>query len=125
MDDADIVCCFEAGRDADGELDGLLDRDGPTREPVTERVSLDVLEDEVLAAVVLFDAVDPRDVRMVELGERLALALEPLEPGRIRRQLVGERLDGDVTVEPCVSRDGRPRPYRHGRARRESRRGRS
>ena len=41
---------------------------------------------------------------MVQRGERLRLALEPGDPVRIGGERVGQDLDGDVAIEPRVTR---------------------
>ena len=51
------------------------------------------------------EAVDVGDVRMIEGGEQLGLALKTGEPFAVLRQLGGEHLDGHVAVElrvPCT-----------------------
>jgi hypothetical protein len=47
---------------------------------------------------------DLRDVRMVERGQRLRLALEAGHALRIAGELVGENFQRDVTVELGVAR---------------------
>ena len=51
----------------------------------------------------LADAEDRHDVRVVELGDRLRLALEPPEPLRVEVDVV-DHLDGDVAAERLLHR---------------------
>ena len=51
----------------------------------------------------VLEAVDRRDVRMVERGEDLRLALEAREPLGIARERVGQNLQRDVAVELGVA----------------------
>ena len=48
------------------------------------------------------EVVDGEDVRVVELGHRLGLALEAGEPLRVLRHLLGQHLDGHIPLEPLV-----------------------
>ena len=56
----------------------------PARDALGERLALDELQDEGLRAAGLLEAVDVRNVRMVERGEHLRLALEARQPLRVR-----------------------------------------
>ena len=42
------------------------------------------------------------DVRVVEPGDRLGLALEPREPVVVGGQSFGQQLHRDAALEPCV-----------------------
>jgi len=65
---------------------------------------VDELEDEEAPALGFFEAVDGGDVRVVERGEHLRLALEPGEPVGIVDERVWKDLDGDVAIELRVAR---------------------
>ena len=52
----------------------------------------------------LLEAVDGRDVRMIQRGEHFGFALEPRQPLRIGRNGVGQHLDGDVALQVRVRR---------------------
>jgi hypothetical protein len=41
---------------------------------------------------------------MAEAGQRLRLAFEPLLPLRVGGNILGQDLDGDGAVKPCISR---------------------
>ncbi len=74
-----------------------------------EVLALDVLEDDVLTALVLATVDHRDDVRMAELGNRACLAAEALDVLLVRRELLVEDLDRDDSVEQPVMRvpDGR------------------
>jgi len=80
MNDAVRVRCLETESDLleDGEY--LPDAEPPPREKLLERITLHQLHDQARSAVGLFEAVERCDVRMVERGEQLRLALEALHP---------------------------------------------
>jgi len=53
-----------------------------------QRLAFHELHDEALVSVVLFEAVECGDVRMVELGEEPGFSLETLEPLFVSRELL-------------------------------------
>ena len=72
--------------DLDPEPKSLLERERTFREPVRERLPLQVLHDEVLGVAFPTHVVQSADVRVRELRDRLRLALEPLaDVGRCRQ----------------------------------------
>ena len=79
MDDAGLVRGFERLGHLLRDRQRLVDRDGAARDALREILALDQLHHERADAGRLFDAVQLRDVRMIERGERLRLALEPHE----------------------------------------------
>jgi hypothetical protein len=91
---------------------GDLSRDGqrlvrwhrPPRNPVGQRRTLDELHHERPRGSALFEAVDLRDVRMVQRREQLRLALEPGEPLGIVRERLEQHLDRNRAFEPRVAR---------------------
>ena len=104
MDDAVLVRRFERFRDLAGDVQRLRQWQRPGRDPTGERRPIDELEDEIPALVHDFDAVDRADVRMIERGEDLGLALEPRDAFGVACQGIGQRFDRDVPVEPRVAR---------------------
>ncbi len=68
---------------------------------VCQRGSLDQLQHQRPRPLGFLDAVDGGNVRVVETGEDLRLPREPGEPVRVRREVVGEDLQGDL-VPPGV-----------------------
>ncbi len=79
MNHTRFMCRLQRLRDLLGYWQGLIQRDRPLRDPVSERGPLDQLQDERPRPLGLLDAVDGGDVGMVEAGQDLRL---PLEPGQ-------------------------------------------
>ena len=104
MDDALLVRGFEGFGNLLRDRQRLVDRNRSLRDPVRERRPLDQLHDERLHAVRLLEAVDVRDVRMIERGEDLRLAFEPRQAIRIGGEEVRKHLQRDVAIEPRVPR---------------------
>ena len=68
-----------------------------------QRRTLDELHDQREAAAGLLDAVDLRDVRMVQRREDLGFALEAGQPFRIGREGRGKDLDRNAALQPGVA----------------------
>ncbi len=84
MDDPLLVRGLEGRRDLARDAERLVDGKRPARDALGQRLAFDELQDERLGAARLLEAVDVRNVRMVERGEDLGLALEARQPLRIR-----------------------------------------
>ena len=69
-----------------------------------EILALDQFHDERAHAAGFFEAVDVRDVRMVQRREGLRFACEPREPIGIARERVGQDFDRDVAIQLRVAR---------------------
>ena len=101
MDDAGFMGGLQCLRDLSGKRQRVFDRHRALRDAVGEGRTVNELQDERTGAVslVLFNAVDLRDVRMVEAGENLGFALEPGQPIGVSRERVGEDLQRDIAAE--------------------------
>ena len=86
-----------------------VDRDSALRDAVRQRGTLDQLHHERGRVVALLEPVNLRDVRMIQSGERLGLALESGETIRIVGERFGQYLDGDLASEVGVGRPIIPR----------------
>ena len=94
-------------QDPDGVLQGQL---ALAREPVPERLALDVRHDVEDGAVGLATVVQRQDRGMLELRRHLDLAQEPLGAER-GREIGAQHLDGDLPVVLQVLREiDRPHP---------------
>ena len=102
VDDALVVGLLERLRDLLGDLEGLVDGDRAPREPLLEVLPLDELEGEEGLPVGLLEPVDRGDVRVVEGGEEVGLALEAPQALFVLRHLGRQHLDRDVPVEVRV-----------------------
>jgi hypothetical protein len=74
------------------------------RDPLREILALDELHHEGVGTVGLFQAVDDRDVRMVQGRESLGFACETCKPFGVARKRVRQDLDRDVAIQFCVPR---------------------
>ena len=80
MDDPLLVRGFERLGNLRRDRQRLTDRDRRGRDPIGERRAIDQLHDQcVQRRPALFEAIDLRDVRMIEDGEQLRFATEPRE----------------------------------------------
>ena len=102
MDDALLVRGFERARDLPRVGDRVVDRHRPRRELLRQRLALDELEHERADAIRFDEAVNRRDVGMIECGERVRFLPQPRHPivvsGCVRR-LDGEHFECDIPVE--------------------------
>jgi hypothetical protein len=69
---------------------------------IQERRPLHELHDEGACVHRLLDAVDRRDVGMVERGQEAGLALEARHPLRVAAHVVGKDLEGHLAPEPGI-----------------------
>ena len=103
MDDPLLVRRLERLGDLARDRQRLLDRDRSARDPIGERRPFDQLEHQRLDAVGLLEAVDRRDVRMVERREHLRLALEARQPLGVGDERLGQHLERHLALEPGVA----------------------
>ena len=104
MDDALAVRLLERLGDLLGDLERLVDGDRAAREALLEVLAFDQLEGQERLPVGLLEPVDGGDVRVVERGEQVRLALEAREPVFVPRQLGRQHLDRDLAAEVAVGR---------------------
>ena len=99
MENAFFVCRVERVGHLPADIERFLERERPAFQSGAERFAPDELHDEQGRAAGLIEAVDRRNVGMVECRERLRLALEAREPVGIVREQSGKNLESDVTIE--------------------------
>ena len=105
MDDPLIVRRLERGRDLMRDLEGILHRHRAPPQPRREVFAVDELHDERAdgdAFMRVLDAVQLRDIWMVQGGERLRLAHESLQALGISGKLWAQKLQRDIAIEPRV-----------------------
>jgi len=93
---------FESLRDLLGERQRIGDRDRSGGQTIRKRLAFDVLKDQILLAVCLFEPVNTADIWVVERGEDFGFALEARKAIGVRREVGGQGLDGDLPVESCI-----------------------
>ena len=94
---------LECAEDAEGDLEGILERDLLAGDAVRERLAGEQLHDEIELAVGFGELVDVADVGMTDAGGGAGLANQPLAERAVVRNLA-DALDGDGPVEPVVVR---------------------
>ena len=82
----------------------LVERNCPARDPLRQVLTFDELEDERRDAVGLFEAVNVRDVRMVQRGEDLRFTTEAHQAIGIIRDRGQEDFNRDVAIQLRVAR---------------------
>ena len=104
VNDAPLVRRLQGLGNLPGDVEGLLHRKRTATEPLGEILALDEFEDQKRGAVHLLEAVDARDMRVVERGEHVRFAAETRQPVRVGRDLRTEHLDRHVPAKlrvPC------------------------
>jgi catechol 2,3-dioxygenase-like lactoylglutathione lyase family enzyme len=100
MHDAVLVRGFERFGDLLGHRQGFVQRKGSLRDALGERRAVDELQHQGA----IFDAVDLRDVRMVERGQHLRLALKSRNAIGIEGKQLRQNFDRDVAIQPRIAR---------------------
>ena len=115
MHDAALVRGFERVGDLARNRQRFVQRNGSLRDAIGERRAVDQFEDErpYVGRVLpfrpadhrrFFDPVDLRDVRMVERGQHLRLALKSRDAIGIGRKELREYFYGDIAIQPRIAR---------------------
>ena len=86
-----------------GDGQRLVERQRPLRDPIGERRPLDQLQHQRRGAARLLEAVDRRDVRVVERRQHLGLALEARQAIGVEHERVGQDLQRDVALQRRVA----------------------
>ena len=98
------VCSVERVDDLDRVFDRLRERQRSPLQPRLERLTIDVLHDQVVDVVLHPDVMERADVRMVQAGDDPGFPLEAFDALRVVRQVLGQRLDGDGAVQARIDR---------------------
>jgi hypothetical protein len=104
MDDAEPVRLLQGIGDLNGSLQQLLERQRTLLEALGEVLPVEVLHDQVVHPVLRADVIEMADVGMRQGGDGPRLALETLFQIGIRREVGGNDLDGNGTVEARIAR---------------------
>ena len=104
MNDALLVRRFERLGDLPGDLQPLVDRDWPSRNPLRQVLAFDEFHHQRTGTVGFFETVDVRNVGMIQCREGLRFAREPCQAFRIVRERVRQDFDCDVAIQPGVAR---------------------
>ena len=104
MDDALLVRRFERVGDLPGDPDRFIDRQRTARQPIRQRLSVHELEDEALRRAGGLEAVDGRDLRVIQRGEDLRLTLEAREAVGVLAERGRQDFQRDVATERHIAR---------------------
>ena len=104
MDDPLLVCRFERFGNLLRDGQRLVERDRAARDALRQVVALDQLHHDRAHTAAFFEAVDVRDVRVIEGRERLRFAREPREPVGVTGERVGQYLERDIAIELRIAR---------------------
>ena len=116
MDDARVVRRFESLGDLSTDVERVANRESAVPQALGERLSRNQLHDEKPLAVVLFEAEQRRNCRVIERRENAGLTLETSQSLRVFRDLVRQQLERDLPPErSCRARD-RPLPFHRRRS---------
>ena len=85
-------------------LERLIERQRALLQPLGQRVAVQELHDQEVDAVLVPNVEEGANVRVVQAGDGLGLALEPLLEIGVRGDVPGEDFDGDGAVQTGVSR---------------------
>ena len=99
VDDALLVRGLERFGDLFRNRQRFVDRDRPARNALRQIVALDQFHHQRANTAGFFEAVDVRDIRMVQGRERLRFAGEPRQPVGVAGEWVRQNLERDVTIE--------------------------
>ncbi len=102
VDDAGGVGGDERAGDLRRHVERFAHAEGGARQPLAQRLALDVFGDDELRAVHLPDLVDGEDVRMIEGRGGARLLPEALYLVFVMREVFGQELQGDAAAEACV-----------------------
>ena len=102
MDDAAFVRAVQRLDDLRRDGDRFADIHRTVCQPVSEVLAFDELHDE--RRRILEYSIHLGDVGMVQRGQRLRLPFETHEPVPIRREQLGQDLDGGVAIELRITR---------------------
>ena len=105
MDDGAIVRSLQRVGDLPRDRQRVTNGKRTGSQTIGDRPSLHELHDEELGGISLFQAIERRDVWMVQTSEYLRLAAEPRDAFGVGSGCRGQRFDGDVAAEariPCA-----------------------
>ena len=103
VDDPLLMRGLQRLRNLAGDRQGITDRDRSTSDLLCEVLTFNKFHDQRTHGTGFFEAVDMRDVRVVQGGENLRFPLESSEPLGIAGKGLGECLDSDIAFKARVA----------------------
>src|SRR5215475_2907695 len=103
MDDPLLVRGLERFGDLSCDRQCFIKRNRPLCDAIGERRPFDELEHERMRAAGILEAVDARDLWMIQGREHLSFALEPREILSIERERIRKNFERDLAIELCIA----------------------
>ncbi len=103
MHDSSVVRSFQRLGQLTGDRQRLVQRKRAASDPLRQVLSIDELHRYRVHRSRVLDAVNCRDIRMVERGQRSGFAREPRQPVIVARHRLGQDLQRDVSLQPRVA----------------------
>ena len=85
------------------DVDRIVDGQGSARQTSGQRFAFEILHDEIIEISIMADVVHAADVWMVETGDGLGLAIEPLADLGADVSAPGDNLDRDRSIQPHIA----------------------
>ena len=99
MNDAELVSGLESLRNLFRDRQRFVEWNGSASDPLGQILTLDQFDHERPYASAFLEAVNRRDVRMIQRREGLGFTRETGEPVLVTRQEIGQHFDGDVAIQ--------------------------
>src|SRR5262245_43366285 len=96
------MCFVQRISDGDAYLQRLFDRKRTAREPLCKRFALQILHDQEVRGALTSDVIQSADVRMIQSSDGLRFALEPAPELGVFREMNGQYLYRDRTIQARV-----------------------
>ena len=93
------MCGLERVGNLTGHGQRLVERNGPTRDPLRQVLAGDELHDQRRDAVRILEPVNGGNVGVIERREDFRFALEPGQPVGVGRERGRQKLDGDLALQ--------------------------
>src|SRR5262249_13989313 len=103
VDDALRVRAFKSVANLPHDRNNFVQRQGTPREPLRQVFAVNEFHGEGDATDLLFEAVDLRDMRMIQRSQRSRLTLESCKAFGVLREFFGKQLQRDITIESGVA----------------------
>jgi hypothetical protein len=99
MNDSLLVCSVKRFRDLFRNRQRFVERDRSTRNALRQIIPFDQFHHQRANTAGFFEAVDVRDIRVIQGGERLCFAGEPGQSVVVAREQIGQDFERDVTIQ--------------------------
>jgi hypothetical protein len=98
-----VMCLIEGIGELRRNMQDFVERQWPPKEPMRERLAGEVLDDQVIGAVLLADVVQRADVRVRQARDRASFTPKTFSSTRIDRRLSRQDLNGNCAIKAAVA----------------------